>query len=56
MYCLLQKAISKLDKYSQREVLDNEWLTREVRDKFFFIYDMFMTKYFMNTVIRNLSH
>lgn len=25
-----QKAISKLDKYSQREVLDNEWLTREV--------------------------
>ncbi|KAK3097159.1 hypothetical protein FSP39_006938 [Pinctada imbricata] len=25
-----QKAISKMDKYSQREVLDNEWLMREV--------------------------
>ena len=29
-YFATQKAISKMDKYSQREVLDNEWLTREV--------------------------
>jgi len=27
---ILQKAIARLDRYGRREVVDNEWLTREV--------------------------
>ena len=27
---LLQKAIARMDKYGRREVVDNDWLTKEV--------------------------
>ena len=30
---MLQKAMTKLDKWSTQEVMDNDWLKREVRDE-----------------------
>ena len=37
-----EKAMAKLDKYSRQEVLDNDWLKREVMYKFMHCWNVLM--------------